>query len=214
MRGHGRPVRRTLAPRLVLTTLVVVALTAGCTGSDDPADDPAPSSSALSDIDLTGVVGSREAFCDDLDADDVEELLGGEPSRTSSYDAGQRAELTSGLRDVANEFSCYFERGSGTTSQTARAWLFAQPVSPEQAREWIKEREGDERCEAAGELTFGEPGLVQSCSQESRRRVTAVGLFGDAWLTCQATGPSSDDADELLEQTQRWCAEVALTTSG
>ncbi len=213
MRERGRAVRRRPSSGLALTVVLVAGLSAGCTEPDDPAEEPTPSSSALADIDLTGVVASRAAFCDDLDPEGVEELLGGEPSKTTSYDAGQRAELTSGLRDVANEYSCYYERGSGTTLQTARAWIFAQPVSAGQAQEWVRERERDERCEVDGELTFGDPGLVQSCAQESRRRVTAVGLFGDAWVTCQATASKSTEADELLEAAQRWCAQVALTTS-
>jgi hypothetical protein len=193
--------------------LVVTGLTAGCTGSSSPEEEPASTADAVSDLDLTGVVVAREPFCDALDDGAVAELLGGEPTDSSRYEAGQRAELAPGLRDVADEHSCYVERGSAESLRTARAWLFAQPVTAREARGWVEERSATRDCREAGELSYGEPGLVQSCSSKDRIRVTAVGLFGDAWLTCQATAPRAGDPDELLEQTQQWCAEVARAAS-
>lgn len=211
MRDHRRAVRRRTLTRLVPVVLAVTGLTAGCTGSSDTPDAESPSATttALSDLDLTGVVATRASFCDALDVESVADVLGGEPDRSDSYESGQRVELAPGLRDVAHEYSCFFGRGS----RTARAWLFAQPATARQAEGWIEERRADDRCRAAGELAFGDPGLVQSCTQESRRRVTGVGLFGDGWLTCQATAPSSVPEGDLLEQTQRWCAEVAQATA-
>lgn len=212
MREHGRAARRRPLARLGAAALVVTGLTAGCTGSSSP-EEPSPTSDAVSDLNLTGVVVAREPFCEALDPESVAELLGGEPTESDSYEAGQRAELAPGLRDVADEHSCYFEGGTGTSMRTARAWLFAQPVTTREARGWAEERSKSRGCREAGELSYGDPGLVQSCSSKDRSRVTAVGLFGDAWLTCQATAPRRDDPDELLEQTQRWCAEVARAAS-
>ena len=213
MREHRRAVRRRPLSRGASVVLVVTALTAGCTESSERAEESpsptAPTVTPLSELDLTGVVVERAPFCDALDADAVTTVLGGEPELTDSYTSGQLVQLGPGLRDVANEYSCLFERGS----RTARAWLFAQPVTPAQARTMVEMRGNDKTCEPAGELSFGDPGLVQSCEPEGRRRVTAVGLFGDGWLTCQTTAPGSADATELLEQTQLWCAEVARSVS-
>lgn len=210
MRDHRRAVRRRPLGGLAPLVLVATGLTAGCSGSSDTPDPEQPTPSTdVSDIDLTGVTATRASFCGALDAASVAEVLGGEPQRSDSYESGERVELAPGLRDVAHEYSCLFERGP----RTARAWLFAQPATSQQARDWIEERNRDDRCRPAGDLAFGDPGLVQSCAQGTRRRVTAVGLFGDGWLTCQATAPRSAPEAELLEQTQRWCAEVAQSTA-
>ena len=211
MRDHRGAVRRGPLVSAGTVLVLVAGLTAGCTGaSDDP--DPTPSATPLSDIDLTGLEPSRTAFCDDLDPAALESVLGGEPTDETSYDSGQRAALAPGLEDVASEYSCFFERGPDDV-RTARAWLFAQAVTEGQAKAWIEEREQDKECSPAGELVFGDPGLIQRCTSGTRLRVTAVGLFADSWLTCQTTAPSSADAEELVEETQRWCASVATTTA-
>ena len=214
MRQLRGAVRRGPLTRLALTAVVVTGLTAGCSGSDErTAPDPVPSDTPLAEVDLTGVVAARTPFCDVLNPESVAIVLGGEPTKSDEYATGQRASLAPGLEDVANEYSCFYERGSGDKVRTARAWLFAQPVTAAQARKWVEERSGEDGCRAAGELSFGDPGVVQSCVQGSRRRVTAAGLFGDGWLTCQATAPSTTGEAELLDRVQRWCAEVALTTA-
>lgn len=214
MRQLRGAVRRGPLTRLVPAVVVVAGLTAGCSGSDDEtAPEPVPSDTPLADVDLTGVAAARTPFCDALNPESVATVLGGEPTRTDEYSSGQRASLAPGLEDVAHEFSCYFEHGKGDKVTTARAWLFAQPATAAQARGWVEERSKEDGCRDAGELSFGDPGVVQSCDQGARRRVTAAGLFGDGWLTCQATAPAKTDEDELLDKVQRWCAEVALTTA-
>jgi hypothetical protein len=210
MHEDGRAVRRRPLARLAVLVLVVTGLTAGCTEPADKADEsPSPTTTPLSDIDLSGVVADRAPFCDGLDPASLEAVLGGEPERRESYEAGQRVELARGLRDVANEYSCLFSRGR----RTARAWLFAQPVFPAQADAWVEERSRAEGCESTPGLSFGDPGVVQSCDAGTLRRVTAVGLFGDGWLSCQVLAPESVDPAELAGQTQRWCAEVAQATA-
>ena len=214
MREAFGVVRRGAFHRLALLVLLMTGLTAGCTDSSDgPTQSQAASPTPLSEVDLTGVVAQRSPFCDALDTASVAEVLGGEPSESDSYESGQRAELAPGLRDVAGEYSCSFERGFGTDLRTARAWLFDHTVTPSRARGWVQERRADAACRETGELSFGDPGLVQSCSSGGRRRVTAVGLFGGGWLSCQATAGASVPAEELLEVTQRWCAEVAETVA-
>jgi len=211
MHDHRGGVTRSPLSRLAPVALLVTLLTAGCTASDGSSDSsPAPSDTPLSAIDLTGVSASRTSFCDSLDPDALATALGGAPDSHESYNSGQRAEMAPGLKDVSHEFSCSFERGS----RQARAWLFAQPATPGQARGWVKERAADDACKPAGELSFGDPGLVQLCHDPSQLRVTAVGLFGDGYLTCKLTAPRHGDEADLLERAQRWCADVAQTTAG
>src|SRR3712207_2057561 len=137
MREDGRAVRRRPLARLAPLLLVVTGLMTGCTDSSGKAGDtPSPTATPLSELDLTGVVATRAAFCDSLDPEAVATLLGGPPERTESYGSGERVQLGPGLRDVANEYSCLFERDS----RTARAWLFAQPVRPEIGRASCRER--------------------------------------------------------------------------
>ena len=208
MHDHRGGVRRSALTRLAPVAVVVTLLTAGCTGSGSSSDgSPAPSDTPLSAVDLTGVAASRASFCDSLDPDAVAAVLGGAPEKDSSYGSGQRAELAPGLKDVSHEFSCTFDRGP----REARAWLFAQPATAAQARGWIKERTADDSCKAAGELTFGDPGLVQLCRDKLQLRVTAAGLFGDGYLTCKVTAPPKSDETDLLDRAQRWCADVAVT---
>lgn len=219
MRDQPQAVRRRRPAGLAAALILVAGLTAACTGStDEPTDagsaSPTPTSTPLADLDLTGVTLPRTpSFCEALDPSAVSGVLGGEAETTVAYRSGQRTEVVTGLRDVANEYSCYFERGQGAAERTARTWLFAQAVSPSEARQWVEERQSDEGCRSAGELAFGEPGLVQSCSSGTRRRVTAVGLFGDGWLTCQTTAPAAVDEAELLEEAQRWCADVVQSAA-
>lgn len=208
MRVHRGAVRRSRLVRLAPAVLAVALLTAGCTSSDDSTEsNPAPSDTPLADIDLTGVAASRTSFCDSLDKDAVATALGGEPKKEKSYGSGERATLTTGLKDVSHEFSCSFERGP----REARAWLFAQPVTRGEVFKWIDERGEDKGCAAAGDLQFGKPGLVQICQDKSQLRVLAVGLFGDGYLTCKLTAPAKSDEEELLDRGQRWCADVAVT---
>ena len=215
MREDRRAVRRRPSARLAVVVLVVTGLTAGCTDSSEKPAEPSPSSTAtptptpelnLTDVDVDV---DRAAFCDALDPEVVDVVLGGEPELSDSYGVGQRVELAPGLRDVSNEHGCTFERGS----LIARAWLFAQPVTSAQARALVELRNAEQSCRPAGELSFGDPGVVQSCAQDGRQRVTASGLFGDAWLTCQLLVKTPGDPDELLEQAQRWCTEVAWATA-
>jgi hypothetical protein len=215
MREDREAVRRHRPVALAGVLIVVTGLTAACTGSTEKAETtPSPTTTPLAEVDLTGVTVSRSpSFCESLDPGAVGEVLGGEPENTTAYASGQRAEVTTEVRDVANEHSCYFDRGTGETLRTARTWLFAQAVTREEARRWVEERSKDEACREAGELAYGDPGLVQSCASGDRRRVTAVGLFGDAWLTCQTTASVGTEEKELLEQTQRWCAAVAQSAA-
>ena len=191
---------RTSRPLLAL--LVAVGLTGlvGCTGEESAPAPVVPTTVAVEDIDLSGVRAVRADFCERLDEEAIGAVVGGEPRKSDSYSKGDRREVSPGVVDVVNEYGCTYRRGK----RVAQAWLFAQPVTKDDARALLAERRTTKGCRPAGDLEFGTPGLVQQCEGDGVRRTTMAGLFGDGWLTCEAQAP--------LEDAQRWCAAVALTT--
>lgn len=206
MRRH-RGVRRRRRSRLTAAAVLVFA-TGACTPDSSPRPGR-PEQTPLAQIDLGGLSVPRAPFCDLLDTEAVSTLLGGEPTMTYHYDAGDRRRLAAGLTDVAHEYNCTF---SGNR-RTARAWVFAQPLTAADGRRLPADRRAGRGCRTAGTLEFGSPGLVQSCTVEDQRRVAMAGLFADGWLSCEVTAPLATNGPELLEQVQRWCAEVATSAA-
>ncbi len=199
-------VRRAL---LLATTLVVVAAaTAGCTGGDQPRSagtrSPSPTVTALAEVDLSGVSPLRAPFCSIVPEQPTEDLLGGAPSTTTSYVSGDRAAVTAGLADVVHEYSCTQARAG----RVARSWVFASAIEPAEARRLVAERRRVPGCSPAGELRFGEPGVVQQCAGKGRRTVRLAGLFDGSWVTCQTTFPASAPAAAQLDASQGWCVAV------
>jgi hypothetical protein len=206
---------RVPATRSLLSVLVLSAvLVTGCTG-DDPAE-PAPTTTPLAAVDLTGVAVPRSTLCEAIDEESVAAVLGGEPERADTWSPGDRVELPSGSTDVAHEHGCSWARGP----VLARAWVFAQPVTAAPARAWLRELRSGSGCEPTGPLEFGSPGAVVSCAARRSTTVRMAGLFGDAYLTCEvargtrrAAQRASPEQAGTAEQAQRWCADVALATA-
>lgn len=207
MRRH-RGVRRRQRS-LPLTAVAVLLLgTAACTSDSSPLPGrPRPTPPAQ--VDLAGLAVPRAPFCDLLDAEAVSTVLGGEPTRTYHYEKGDRRRLAAGLTDVAHEYNCTFSRNR----RTARAWVFAQPLTPADGRRLLADLRADPRCRPSGTLDFGSPGLVQSCAGAGQRRVAMAGLFADGWLSCQVTGPLGTNGRQLLDLAQSWCAQVVTSAA-
>ena len=181
---------------------------------DDPAPPapPKPTTVPVADLDLSGLAAVRAPFCEALDPTALSDLLGRDPRRRSTWSPGDRVRLEEGLVDVADEYGCSFVR----RGVTARAWLFAQPVSRREAGGYVEERRRTPGCRAAGVLSFGSPGVVQACrvAGKSPARVVAMaGRFGDGWLTCEVTAAPASAGAGLIERAQRWCAAVATTVA-
>jgi hypothetical protein len=202
---------------MLLSVFALAAgLLAGCTGED--VEQPAPTTTPLAEVDLTGVSVPRASFCGDLDETSLTEVLGGAPDRTDTWSSGDRVKLSPGTTDVVHEHGCSYGRGP----VTARAWVFAQPVTPASARRWVQELRSSPRCERGGPLGFGSPGAVVTCADRRDTTVRMAGLFGESYLTCEVARRSgrstADDSPELAaseraEQAQRWCADVALSAT-
>jgi hypothetical protein len=196
--------------RTVALAAVLTFLLGACTGDDEPAAeaDPSAPSTPLASYAADTVVLDRGPFCEDIPAAAVEEALGGTATDSTTYGNGERARLTDDVRDVSHEFGCTFRAEDGTT---ARAWLFAPPVTPARARDLVKDARSGQGCRPEPQDPgFGQKSVAVVCEADGETTASYRGLFGDAWLSCSlavATGSVQDSA--LLDRTGRWCVQVA-----
>jgi hypothetical protein len=220
---------RRLAAATVAAAVCLVGL-GSCTGDDNPAPTSTPSetSTPLADFATDALVVRRESVCADagpdavdpgaVDPDAVEEALGGEPEASSSYDNGEPARLTEGVTDVAHEFGCVWRRADGSS---ARAWVFAPPVTVDRARTLVRGARTAPGCSSAPDApAFGRPSVAVVCRGDGTLEVSHRGLFGDAWLSCALAVPArgadrADRADRaaLLDRAGHWCVAVATAAS-
>lgn len=208
-------------PRAAAAAGLALVLGAGLSAcSDDSTPSPAPeqpSTSAaapppsLADLDTATLVVPRTGFCAEVPEEAVTAALGTEAVESDAYGNGEQAELTGDLTDVAHEWSCRWrseERG------TARVWVFAPPVTVERAGELadaLAARADDSSCRTLRQPSFGDPGAAVLCRTGPTRQLLRVGLFGDAWVTCQLTLARDVAGGELVERSDAWCAAVLET---
>ena len=203
--------------RIAAGTVVAVVCLVGissCEGDDGhaPATVPSETSTPLTELSTDTLVVRRESFCSAVDADRVEEALGGPPDASSAYDNGEPARLTTEVRDVVHEFGCAWRRADGVE---ARAWVFAPPVTLDRARAVARDADAARGCSAVPEApAFGRPSAAVVCRVDAALEASYRGLFGDAWLSCSLTVPGAGaDQAELMDRSGRWCAAVAIAAS-
>lgn len=179
---------------------------------EEPTAAPAPpepsgyASTPLGDYDSTAVALARAPFCDRLPEEAVSEALGGGKGRTTTYSNGQRAELTTGVDDVAHEYGCRIVGRHGEL----RAWIFAPPVTSGLARDLAEEATQRKSCRQPTQApAYGAPSVALVCPAGARRWASFRGLFGDAWLSCSLAAPASLSDADLLDRAGRWCVAVA-----
>jgi hypothetical protein len=178
---------------------------------EPPATAPTPvapsyASTPLADYDSTTVALTRAPFCDRLPAEAVSEALGGGKGRATTYANGQRAEVTTGVDDIAHEYGC---RIVGPHAEL-RAWVFAPPVTTGVARDLADAAAQRESCtQPAAAPAYGAPSVALICPAGNRRWASFRGLFGDAWLSCSLAAPASLSEADLLDRAGRWCVAVA-----
>ncbi len=196
-----------VATGVVVATMVLVR-------SPDPSDAPAtdgpgpsePASTSLADYETRAVAVPRAPFCEAVPADVVEQALGAPPDVTRTWDDGQRTLLAPGVRDIAHEHGCAWS-GQGVT---ARAWVFAPPVTPERATGLAEAAGRAEGCRALkGAPAFGRSSSGVFCAEGSRTpQLSYRGLFGDAWLTCALSVPDAKPDQDLRDRTGALCVGV------
>lgn len=211
-RAAGRPL-----VVVAMLTLLLPGLLSGCSGDDRDAGGPGgpapapPADVALADLADQALVVRRQAFCEAVADEAVGTALGGAPDDAEAYGNGEVAPLTGSLRDVSHEYGCTWRTDDRAT---ARAWLFAPPVTPGSAEDLTRGLRDTEGCRPlAGAPAYGDPGAAVVCRTGPVRRVERAGLFGDAWLTCSLTLPRDVRGRELEERSDRWCAAVLMAAA-
>ncbi len=208
---------------VVTLGLVAAVVLWGLRGGDDaaPAASPSPSAVAtpLAEVDTSTISLVRGSFCADVDPAAVLGAVGADSddqARARTWANGQRARLEPGLSDVSHEYGCSWRTAS---SQTARAWVFAPPVTLDEARDLVAAAPRREGCSLLADApSFGTPSVAVQCRGVGELTRTFTGLFGDAWLTCQvgapvptggADGPEAAEAAQTLAtRASTWCPAV------
>lgn len=191
-----------LRPRLVAVVLLAVAAS-GCSG-DEPEPEAEPTSTPLAALDTGAITVTRGEFCSQVPSTAVEDALGGPSASDAGYDNGETAELAAGVTDVAHEYGCGWSAADGTT---ARAWVFAPPVTAGQANRLQAAATHAEGCTPLPDAPrFGARSAALRCAGDPGVVASYRGLFGDAWLSC-SLGVPAESAD-LVERAERWCATV------
>jgi hypothetical protein len=202
-----RGVRGLAAPALV--AVLAAGALGGCTGDDPESETSATApSTPLASYATDDVTINRAPFCEEISNPAAEEALGGPVASSETYENGDRAKLTDGVRDVAHEYDCTY---TAADRSTARAWLFAPPVDDERARELVSEARRTEGCRPQPDApAFGAVSIALLCDDDTDATASFRGLFGDSWLSCSLEIPSGSlDDEELLDRTGRWCVQVA-----
>ena len=216
---RGRTRRR--HPAAPAAALAAGLLLVGCTsGAEPPAAQPRPSSRASSAAqrDLSGLPVAREFFCDRVDELDVETALGGPVTGTAHYGNGDRVEISPGYTDISHEYGCTYR---GMDPAYARAWVYARPVPPKEARGLARAARREPGCRFPSSVGFGRPDLTSVCRVRPATeedlpavRVRMQGLFGGSWLTCELTLPAEGPTggrDRALDEARNWCADLVST---
>jgi hypothetical protein len=165
-------------------------------------------------LDLSNLPVARSLACESLHDRELVAALGADVVDRDDYTSGDTIEIAPGVTDIAHEDGCVFTAGDAE----ARVWVFAAPVGTPEARRLVRETRGVRGCTFPRDGTgFGSPGLTSVCPVRPRDgeppavAATLRGLFGDAWLSCQLSGPASEGPAAVLQRADRWCVHVATT---
>lgn len=214
--GRQRRRRPTGAGLPVIAGALAVALVSACTGggSDEPQPTPAPTTPPVAQ-DLASLSVPRAEFCDRADllvvrAGLPDSLRASASASTAASTAPEIALVawTNGDKlegredgDVSHEFGCRWTL-PGRPSATAAAWVFVPPVDATRAGT-LGQRIGQidgATCRplqgSAPATGFGTAAVAVACAttgkpNPARASVRWAGLFGDAWLVCETTGPQA-----------------------
>jgi hypothetical protein len=202
----SRTVRRASRSDLVAaaTAVVLCLLLAGCSGDNKAA--PKPSPTPIANLNSVAMKVPRIEFCPLVPHSAISDALGGKPGSQSTYGNGDEEELPGVGKDVVHEIGCSWTGKDGTT---ARAWVFARPITAAFAHTVIASDNVSPGCRTVPGPAYGQPATTQLCRLPSgEQRVRHSGLFGQTWLSCELAATGLDQA-VLRTRTDRWCVEVA-----
>ncbi len=201
-RMRASSARRPAVAALALTFLAL--LPAGCAQEERAA--PEPAATPIGDLNAAAMQLPRIEFCSLVERSAVADALGGDPVSESAYGHGDEVELSGVGRQAVHELGCSW---TGEDGASARAWVFARPVSPDFAQSVVATGRTTRGCRTVPGPAFGTPSTTQLCDTSTgQQRVRHAGLFGQTWLTCEldATGL---EADTLRSRADQWCVAVA-----
>jgi hypothetical protein len=162
----------------------------------------------LAGYDTTTAVVARGPFCDQIDLRQAEAALDGTVADSHSWRDGDTVEVSTGVTDVVHEFGCEYAAADGTV---AHAWVYAPPVTAEQATRLVRSAGRGPGCEPGDGPAFGDPTLALTCTKDGVVRASYRGLFGDAWLVCEVVRPAGATWD-VTDRAGRWCVGVLDAT--
>ncbi|MET0999579.1 MAG: hypothetical protein ABWX73_12740 [Marmoricola sp.] len=184
-------------------------LVSGCAEEKKAA--PAPEPTPIANLNTRAMDLPRIEFCGLVPEAAVTEALGGKADADASYGNGDEEELPDIGTVVLHELGCSWTGEDGTT---ARAWVFARPISPAFARTVVDAGKRTPGCRTVTGPEFGTPSATQVCEfDQGRKRVRHAGLFGQSWLSCELA--AKGEMTQLRTRTDAWCVDVvnALNTS-
>lgn len=199
--GPGRAVKKGVAVALLAALALLVS---GCL-QDAPAGPQTPAPTPIGELRTDSVVVERAPFCDKVPDRAVEDAIGGELSDSQQWGEGDRADTGDTAHDVANELGCSWSSADGVT---ARAWVFARPVTKAFATSVATDKPKNQVCRNLPRQRFGSPSQLQVCQLGGGvLRVRRAGLFGDSWLACEIAAPVAKPG-ALRKRVDAWCVEV------
>lgn len=208
-------VRRLLIALVAAAVAIAIGVVVLGRGDDEPPEAEVEQPH-LRDVDTTTMTVARAAFCDDVPGPAIGAVLDTEDFSGTSYSDGDLAALSPGVRDIAHEFGCSFSADDDSTH--AAAWVFAPPVTRAAAKELVIDARETAGCRKVKAPPFGSPTIALTCKDSAQgdaeaapEQLTSVslrGLFGDAWLVCEATVPGGDQ-EQVTERIEDFCLSVA-----
>ena len=193
--------RRPADAALAMTFLAL--LLAGCAQEERAAPEPAPT--PIGDLNTATMQLPRIEFCSLVEDSAIADALGGNEVSEAAYGNGDEVELAGVGRQVVHELGCSW---TGEDGASARAWVFARPVSTEFAQTVVATGHTTKGCRTVSGPEFGTPSSTQVCDLPTvRSRVRHAGLFGQTWLTCELEA-TDRQADALRSRADQWCVAV------
>lgn len=201
------------AVRILIGAVVLTAIAVGVgvlTLKDDQPEKPEVKGD-LSTADTTTMHVRRGAFCDRVPTEDATEALGGAATEKKAYGDGDQAAISGEVNDVAQEYGCIWT-GPADAATSARAWVFAPPVTLDWATQMTKSV--PKGCKAASRPAYGKPSVALTCTDAKKQpKMVYRGLFGDAWLSCELTGKVGESTAALQKRASRWCLVTATAAA-
>lgn len=194
-----------MGPRLrvssrAATLLAVLLLASGCLTASPK--EPVATATPIAKLKTADMIIPRQAFCQEVPKTAITTAIKGTVDNAREWTNGEEG----ATGDVAQEFGCEWKSEAGFT---ARAWVYARPITKKYAGRVIAETSAHQMCHPAAPPQFGAPSQLQICQLGGGvLRVRHAGLFGDAFLTCEVSEPTADVA-RLRGRADRWCVSVA-----